>query len=312
MGTEPTFLALDIGGTKLAAAVGDASGLLRRCRTEPTCASAGAEEVLRRALTLAGEVLDEEERAGGGVRALGVSTIGITGEAGTELAPNVPGWEKLRLPDALRGAFPGLLLAIDNDVRAATLAELTWGALAGTDVGVYLNLGTGTAAGLVVGGRIVRGSHGAAGEVGYSLVTGWQKERLAAEGAALAEERLGGRGVAERAEERFGTKLGLPELLERAEHDQDVAAFVEELWDDLSQLAANLVIALDPEVLVLGGGYVRSETPLVARLTSVVGRAAPFPPRIEISRYRGDASLYGAVALAASADGGATPGIVPS
>ncbi len=301
MRTDTAVLALDIGGTKLGAAIGEGSGRLRRCRLEPTCASAGAEDVLCRALALAQEILAEEQRAGGKVDALGVSTMGITGEHGTELAPNVPGWDKLHLPDALRNAFPGLLLTIENDVRAATFAEVTWGALAGTDIGVYLNLGTGTAAGLVVGGRIMPGSHGAAGEVGYSLITGWQQERLAAEGAALAEEHLGGRGVTERARRRFGAELGLPALLELAEHDEDVATFLEELWDNLSQLAANLVIAVDPEVLVLGGGYVRSKTPLITRLTSVVNRAAPFPPRIEISRYRGDASLYGAVALAVDA-----------
>ncbi len=302
MSTEPAVLALDIGGTKLGAAIGDASGQLRRSRAEPTCATAGAESVLCRALTLAKAVLAEEQQAGGTVGALGVSTMGITGEHGTELAPNVPGWDKLQLPPAFRDAFPGLPLAIENDVRAATLAELTWGALVGIDVGVYLNLGTGTAAGLVVGGQVVRGGHGAAGEIGYSLIAGWQQEPLAVDGAALAERHLGGRGVAERARERFGAELDLPGLLERAEDDREVATFLDELWDDLSQLTANLVIAVDPEVLVLGGGYLRSKTPLITRLTSVVGRAAPFPPRIEISRYRGDASLYGAVALATSAE----------
>ena len=294
-------LALDLGGTKLAAAVVEASGVLRRRRSEPTRAESGADDVLRRAVALAGAVLAEELRDGGSVGALGVATMGITRDHGTELAPNVPGWDRLAIPAALRRAFPSLEVAIGNDVRAATLAELSWGALKGVETGVYLNLGTGVMAGFVVDGRILEGAHGAAGEIGYSLQAGWQDARLAAEGGAPAEERLGGRGVARRASELLGEPIDLPGLVALAERKSEAAALVDELWGEIAVLAANLAIALDPEVLVLGGGYVRSGPSLPAHVAALVERAVPYPPRVELSRYGGDASLYGAAALGVKA-----------
>ncbi len=296
-GPARAVLALDLGGTKLAAAVVEESGVLRRRRSEATRAEEGAEDVLRRAVALAGSVLAEELGDGGPVGALGVATMGITREHGTELAPNVAGWDRLAIPEALRQAFPDLEITIGNDVRAATLAELRWGALKGAQTGVYLNLGTGVMAGFVVDGRVPEGAHGAAGEIGYWLLEGWQDAKLAAEGGAPAEERLGGRAIARRASGLFGEPLDLPGLVALAERRSEAAALLEELWGEIALLAANLAIALDPEVLVLGGGYVRSGSSLLGRVAALVGRAVPYPPQVELSRYGSDASLYGAGAL---------------
>ena len=121
-----TVVALDIGGTKIASAIGDADGELRRWRTLPTEAERGAERVLESAIALADEVLCEERASGGDVCAIGVSTMGITRVDRVDLAPNVPGWERLKIPAAIATAFPGLPAAFGNDVKLAALAELVW------------------------------------------------------------------------------------------------------------------------------------------------------------------------------------------
>ncbi len=77
-GAASAVVALDIGGTKIASAIGDAGGELRRWRTLPTEAERGAERVLESAIALANEVLCEERASGGDVRAMGVSTMGLT------------------------------------------------------------------------------------------------------------------------------------------------------------------------------------------------------------------------------------------
>ena len=145
-GEPRAVVALDIGGTKIASAIGDAGGELRRWRTLPTEAERGAERVLESAIALANEVLREERANGGDVRAIGISTMGLTRVDRVDLAPNVPGWEGLKIPAAIATAFPALPAAFGNDVKLAALAELTWGALADVSSGVYLNLGTGIAA----------------------------------------------------------------------------------------------------------------------------------------------------------------------
>ncbi len=290
------MLALDIGGTKLSAGIGTADGEVRRQAAEPTRGSEGARVVLQRAVALARHCYEAELADGGEIVAVGVSTMGYTRPAHVELAPNVPGWESLAIPGELAAAFPDHAVVIGNDVKLAARAEMEWGALRGVQEGVYLNLGTGIAAGIVSGGRLVDGAHGAAGEIGYTLHRGQPEPRMAAEGAVPLEEWFGGGGVARRL---AATPLPptVAELVQRAD-DPDARAFLDELWTGIAVAAANLCIAADPSTLVVGGGYVRGESGLLDRVREIVGRAVPYPPEVVHARFGADASLRGAVAVA--------------
>lgn len=298
--SDAGVLALDIGGTKLSAGIGAADGEVTRHAVEPTRSTDGAPVVLERALALARRCYEEELAAGGRIAAVGVSTMGLTRATHVELSPNVPGWEQLHLPDALETAFPGQIIVIGNDVKVAAQAEMKWGALCGVENGIYLNLGTGIAAGIVVGGTLLGGAHGAAGEIGYTLFRGHPEPRMAADGAVPLEEWYGGAGVAR----RLSAQSLPPTVAEAvAAQPEDPAArtFVDELWTGIAVAAANLCIATDPSVLVLGGGYVRGESGLLARVRELVGRAVPYPPEVVLARFGADASLRGAVATALAA-----------
>jgi glucokinase len=297
--SQARVLALDIGGTKLSAGLGAADGTVTRQAVEPTRAQDGAPEVLARAIALARRCAQAEHAAGGTISAVGVSTMGYTREDHVELSPNVPGWEGLAIREALTAAFPDHPILIGNDVKLAARAEMSWGALRGVSDGVYLNLGTGIAAGIVSGGRLIEGAHGAAGEVGYTLFRGELEERMAAEGAVPLEEWYGGAGVARRL-----AATDLPPTvadLVAAREDPAARAFLEELWTGIGVAAANLCIATDPSVLVVGGGYVRGEAEILGRIRDVVARAVPHAPQVVPARFGADASLRGAVAMARAA-----------
>jgi glucokinase len=298
---EAGVLGLDIGGTKLSVAIGAADGEVTRQESAPTRSSEGASVVLQRALALARRCYEAELAGGGRVAGVGVSTMGYTRPTHVELAPNVPGWESLAIRDELSAAFPGHTIVIGNDVKLAARAEMTWGALSGVQEGVYVNLGTGIAAGIVSGGRLIDGAHGAAGEIGYTLHRGQTEPRMAAEGAAPLEEWFGGAGVARRLDQ---TQLPptVAELVQRRE-DPEAQAFLDELWTGIAVAAANLCIAADPSVLVVGGGYVRGESGLLDRVREIVGRAVPYPPEVVHARFGADASLRGAVAAALAVTG---------
>jgi glucokinase len=287
-------LALDIGGTKLAAGIVDDRGVAHRVAVESTSASAGADQALERAVTLAGSVLAAERAAGGDVIAAGVSTMGITREDRVLFAPNVPGWAELRIPGRLAGAFGGLPVTVINDVKAATLAELTWGSLRGTETGVYVNLGTGAAAGLVVGGRVVSGAHGAAGEFGY-LAGSIPPARV--DGTGPVEEVIGGAGAAALASRELGRAVTVEQLF----RDPDAKRVLSRLLDDIALWTANLAVVIDPEVLVLGGGFMRTPEPILNRVREVTGLMVPFPPLVAAARYGADAALAGAGAAALGA-----------
>lgn len=209
------------------------------------------------------------------------------------LAPNVPGWDGLDLPARLQDAL-GTTVVFGNDVNAAALAEARWGALAGTDAGVFVSLGTGIKAGLVIGGRVFTGAHGAAGEIAYSL-------RNAADGAGFAsgraplEEFVGGRALGQRASALLGEELNAADVFVNAELPP---GFVNHWLAELTMQIANLAIAIDPQRIVLGGGLMAHADTILPALRERVLEAVPFPPEVVPARFLHDGALRGALALA--------------
>jgi glucokinase len=84
----------------------------------------------------------------------------------------------------------------------------------------------------------------------------------------------------------------------RVEDDERADVLLQRVWDQIGALAANLAIVCDPEILVLGGGYVRSDRFPIDAIARLVARAVPYPPEVVRARFAGDASLHGAVAVA--------------
>ncbi|MEV3979650.1 ROK family protein [Nonomuraea sp. NPDC049758] len=279
-------LGIDVGGTKVAIGVSGSDGPVVAGRTRLETGP----DTLVRALAAA-RALD------GWPAAVGFSTCGVIRDGVVRLAPNVPGWEGLELPRLLREEFGATPVAIDNDVNAAAAAELRWGALRGVSTGVYLNLGTGLAAALVVGGRVTPGAHGAAGEIGYLQVTPGQA--AFADGRAPLEELVSGAGLAARGGALLGRATTAEEVL--AARSGPLAELVAQALSVLTMTVANLCVTLDPEVLVLGGGMMGAAGLIVPRLAGEVRRAVPFPPEIRPGRFTDDAPLLGALALAHAA-----------
>jgi glucokinase len=301
-----SVLALDIGGTKLAAAVVSADGGVRGGRVIATKPGDGGERIIQRALELAATVR-REQGTGSALTALGVSTKGITREDGVLIA-GMTGWSHLRIPALLRERFPDMAVSIMNDVKAATLAEMTWGALRGIAHGLYLNLGTGIAAGIVAGGEILEGAHGAAGEIGY-ILTDPEVLRRSRPGATLPEdvpapleELVGGRAVPARTRQALGLALTMEQLTERSSHDRTAAALLEDILSELALWTVNVAVVVDPERVVIGGGFLRSSSDLCSRVRRAFDQAAVFCPEVEPAYFGADSALVGAGALALRAE----------
>ena len=309
-GQQPLYLAFDFGGTKIDIALATQGPHIIDRKTLETRAELGAVQAVERALATGRELVQTHgEQA---LSAVGVSTMGYTREDGVDLAPNVPGWEVLRLPDAFRREFPRVPVALDNDVRAAAIAELKWGALAGVSAGLYVNFGTGVASTVVIDGVVYPGSHGLAGEVGCWLVRGSKvaPDQPSPRGAApfsSLETEVGGAGVRHRAQ-TLGLAGGFAELVMSS--DGTAMALVEDVLRQIAMCVTNMAILLDPARIVLGGGYTGSGDQLVAVITDSLHRSAPGRPEVVIGRFGSNAGLYGAVAVAESAtphpDGGIT------
>jgi glucokinase len=245
--------------------------------------------VVDRIIRAARELVEADPAPLAGV---GVVSPGIIREDGVALAPNNPGWETLRLRETFAAAFPGVPVAVMNDVKAGALAESATGALVGTRSGIYLNLGTGLAAAFVV--------DGAAGEIAYQL-PGPRHPVAYADGHAPLEEIVSGQAIGANASAVLGRPVDAAEAFALAPTHPAVAAVVDAAIEALATHVANLAVALDPDRVVLAGGLVGQAVVLVPRLAAVLRRTVPFPPEVLVARHPFDAPLAGALVIAARA-----------
>jgi glucokinase len=302
-GTAPAghdfVLGIDFGGTKMALATATLDGRLMESDRLDTAAGKGAVQAVDRALARGEELLFATARNGGG-RCVAVSAVspGIVYEDRVALAPNVPGWQELRLAERLRERFGPARAAVGTDVKAAAVAELRWGSLRGADPAILLVLGTGLAAALVVGGRVLHGANGAAGEIGYSL-RGVCDESGAADSRAPLEELAGGRAIGERASALLGTPMTAAAVFESP--DPRARELLDTALDALAVQVANMAITLDPARIAVGGGLMSRPDVILEALERRLRQSAPFAPELVPAEFIHDGPLRGAVALALDA-----------
>jgi glucokinase len=292
-------LAIDFGGTKVAVATATTTGSILHQMRIDALASQGAQQILERTTAVAHTLIERTAmQVGGQCVALGVSTPGVVHDDGTLFSPNIPGWERVPLRETLRALLRIPAVVVENDVKAAAMAEVLWGALKGADPALYLSLGTGIAAAIVIGGRVVSGAHGASGEIGYNLRSVLDTSG-AAHGHAPLEEAVGGRFMGERASLLLGEPLSTADLF--AHSDVRARFLVDEALAELATHVANLAILIDPACIAVGGGLMSSGDLVLSALSFRLSFAVPFPPEILPASFLNDASLYGAIALALTA-----------
>src|SRR5260221_7781394 len=293
-------LAIDFGGTKVAIAPRSTTGSILQHARLDTHASQGAQQLLERTTTAAYALIERTmAEVGGQCVAVGVATPGVVHDNGVLLSPNIPGWEQVPLRETMRANLDIPTVVVENDVKAAAMAEVLWGALKGADPAVFLSLGTGIAAAIVIGGRVVTGAHGASGEIGYNLRSVLYNAG-AAHGRAPLEEAIGGRFIGERGSLLLGEQLSAADVF--AHSDIRARFLVDETLAELATHVANLAILIGPARIAIGGGLISSGDVILRALAFRLEFAVPFPPELVPARFLNDASLYGAIALALSRD----------
>ncbi len=307
--TRSAVLGIDVGGTKISLCVTDGSGNVLASRRIPTRSDDGASAVVERFTREARRLLDDVQTDGSvAVRGIGIVTPGVVHPDGVKLAPNNLGWDEVALVARVQDGVGLHAVEADNDAKGAAAAEARWGALAGVSDGIMLNLGTGFSAAAVAGGTLLRGAHGAALEIAYQVA--WDGPPAGfGDGRAPLEEVFSGAGL-----QRAASAL-LHRATETAEVFDALAAVRTDggrpPGDDVTRLAAlgeralqtaahavaNLAIALDPEVIAVSGGMLRSADVIMPALQEALDRLVPFPPRLVTTHFGDRAPLAGACLL---------------
>ena len=288
--------AVDLGGTKLRVAIVDLAGTVVAEVVEPTHPEGGHAVALQIG-ELVQKAAAEATLDPGRIRQTVVGCPGVPDQTNghVNFAPNIAGIDSIDFRAAVALAT-GTQVTLENDVNLAVLGEQWLGAGQGVDHLVFIALGTGIGAGIVVNGALLRGATGAAGELGY-LPFGadpFEPESLRV-GAFERVTATHGIRTAYRAE--TGVDLDVPEIFSAAETGDGVAQkILSAVARQMARAIATLGATIAPEVVILGGS-IGARPEIIAATKAELARCFPFPVRIVASRLGNHAALSGAVAI---------------
>jgi glucokinase len=293
-------LGVDLGGTKVRAAIADGSGAVLAEMTSATD-ERGGRHVVEQIAVLARSLVSTAGATIDRVLATAVGTPGVPDvQSGTlGLSPNVDGFGVVSLRDELADRL-GHPVVLDNDVTAAAVGERWAGSARGCDDFVFVAVGTGIGMGIVSAGRVLRGAHGAAGEIGY-LPLGTDPFDPVNQHRGALEEAVAGEMVAARFRAATGTAISTRAVFDLAAQGVPAAVTVVEEHGRYLALAISAVTAvLDPALVVLGGG-VGSRTELLEPVRAGLADLGKAPVEVRTSALGSRAAVVGALNLALSA-----------
>ena len=282
---DPVVVALDVGGTGMKCALVRPDGTVRHSERHATHADRGPAAVTAHILDVAAGLAEWARADGLDPVAAGIAVPGVIDEEnGVAVWSSNVGFRGVPLRSLLceRLGFPAVL---GHDVRAGGIAEARLGAGRGQRHVLFVAIGTGIAAALVVGGAGYPGAHGAAGEVGHIVVRpGGTPCGCGARGCLEAEASAKSIGA------RYASLSGIPgatafDVVTRASGGEPLA---ETVWREaIDALADGLITAqalYDAGVLVLGGGLAEAGDALLRPLRAAFGKRITFHRMPEIVR----------------------------
>lgn len=283
------ILAVDLGGTKVAVASIQPRGRKIRARlTEPVDTSS-PEAPIGQIVRLARSLDDDLEAAG-------IAVPGLVRRDGTVWAPNLRGWDRVPLAKSLRTRLR-IPVTVESDRNAAVLGEVWAGTGQGQSDVIALIIGTGIGAGILSGGRIVRGAHELSGCAGWMVVTEEENELTRTVGSL--ESVTAGPAIA-RLSKRFSTAEDVAEAARKG--DGAARAVFARVAELLGSAIANLISLFDPEMIVIGGGMAGAADLYLDDLRRfAMERAQPLAAKqvsIVVSKLGNDANLLGAAKVA--------------
>ena len=309
------LLGIDIGGTKIAAALFTEDGSIISKWSVLLRDKKGSEvgSLIKKQIIFA---MKSEELKGEHINSIGISVPGISyKESGIVWAPNIPGWDNYPLLDDISIVTTDIPVTIDSDRACHLLGEFWMGNARGYKNVIFMAVGTGIGAGIMVNGEILRGSNDIAGSIGWMALSEPFKAKYTECGCF--EYHASGEGIAKvaraylRDDKDYNGELRDKKIndissldIMTAYRNKDILAIkvIEEAIRFWGMAAANLVSIFNPEKIIFGGG--------------VFGPAKEFLPRIrkeslkwaqpvsikkvtfDTSALGSDAGLYGAAYLA--------------
>ena len=291
-------LGLDVGRQFMRGSVADMSGAVLSKHTMSVTASDGPSRIAE-LTSLAATVLSEASVQPTDITQTVIGSPGVVDPVrdALTLSGSIPGWGAPAIVIALRAAF-GPTVMIENDVNVAALAERAHGHGRGVHSFAFVSIGTGIGMGLVIDGKLHRGAHGAAGEIGYLPFS---------EGHGADDEDARERGRFESASSaaavvRAAQRAGLTHdwsardvFIAAMDGNAAAATVVAEQALLVAKAVCAVVTVVDPELIVLGGGIGQAPG-FVEAVAAELKALAPVVCEVRMSAVGADAVLDGCIA----------------
>jgi glucokinase len=296
------LVGVDLGSRMLRVALTDLQGTVIARREERTNAES-CQATVEQICSLIRATIHDAGRDLSKLFAIGIGAPGMTDvNSGRVIsATNLVGWTDVPLRDLIQARMAAPV-RVDNDANMAALGERWMGVARAASHFVFLALGAGVGAGVMIDGRLHRGHHWYAGEICRMTLDyrdwqidygerGYLESRIS---AAAIPDWAHARPVVERAgRDREAAMRTIFEDAGRG--DAEALAVVEELGIFLGSAVANIVSVLDPSLVVFGGGLSHGGSVLLNPVRRVVSRIVPNVPTLAISALGDDAPLLGSV-----------------
>ena len=302
---------IDVGGTTIKLAFLDETGTMKDKWEIPTRTEDGGKNVLPDIAASVREYLEKEGYTNEQIIGIGIGVPGPVSDAGIVNKCVNLGWGIIDLHGEL-SVLTGLPVKGGNDANVAALGECWKGGGQGAKDMVMATLGTGVGGGVVVGGKIIPGFHGAGGEIGHITMNHREKEPCGCGKFGCAEQYCSATGVV-RMTKRYLASHKADSMLRAMNFEcKDVFAAakagdkpaqkaLEQVYEIMGRFLAAIACVSNPEVIVLGGGVSKAGQPLIDGATKYFHKYAFHAcrsTRITLATLGNDAGAYGAFKLA--------------
>ena len=306
---------IDLGGTTVKLAYFSEEGTLLSKWEIPTRTENGGENILPDIANAINTFLQQNAVARESILGVGIGVPGPVASNGTVNKCVNLGWGVFNIEQAL-SSLTGFPVKAGNDANVAALGESWKGGAQGYSNLVMATLGTGVGGGVILGGKVLCGTRGAAGEIGHIVLNRNETEACGCGKKGCAEQYCSATGVVRTAKQQLATddrpsslrsleKITCKDIFDAAAAGDSVATDILEIvYDRLAEFCANLCAVLDPEVILLGGGVSKAGQVLLD------GIARHFPKyvfhamadmKFVLATLGNDAGAYGAFKLALDA-----------
>ncbi len=303
---------VDVGGTTCKIGLFETTGTLLEKWEIPTDTSENGKYILDNVAKALKEKMTEKQIASEEVQGIGIGIPGpVDGDGEVSVCVNL-GWGHVAVAKELSGKMYGIPVKAANDANVAALGEMWQGGGKGYQDVVMVTLGTGVGGGIIVGGKIVAGAHGAGGEIGHITMNPHETEVCGCGRKGCLEQYSSATGLARLARQALAESHETTVLDDVAEitakavfdaykaGDKVAAGVVDKFAAVLGRGLSIVSCVADPEIFVIGGGVSKAGQPLLDAVQKVFKAetfAACREAKFALATLGNDAGIYGCVRL---------------